>query len=57
MMTPAPTTLKARVLIYALGAHKVFIKRVVVETSKRPPFPSFSQTLPINILIQPFCSA
>ena len=31
----SPTTLRARVLSYALGAYKVFIEGVVVETSKQ----------------------
>ena len=30
-----PTDLRARVVSYALGAYKVFIESVVVETSKR----------------------
>ena len=32
---PPPTTLRARGLSYALGAYKVFIEGVVVETSKQ----------------------
>jgi hypothetical protein len=32
---PPPTTLRARVVISALGAYKVFIESFVVETSKR----------------------
>ena len=35
MTTPPPTALRARVVSYALGAYKVFIESVVVETSKR----------------------
>jgi hypothetical protein len=31
----SPTTLGARVVSYALGAYKVFIEVVVVETSKK----------------------
>jgi hypothetical protein len=30
-----PTLLRARVISYALGAHKVLIESVVVETSKK----------------------
>jgi hypothetical protein len=30
-----PTLLRARVVSYALGAHKVLIESVVVETSKK----------------------
>jgi hypothetical protein len=33
-----PTTLRARVLGYALGAYKVFIECVVIETSKKSHF-------------------
>jgi hypothetical protein len=32
--TPPPTALWARVISYALGAYKIFIESVVVETSK-----------------------
>ena len=34
MTTPPPTALRERVVSYALGAYKVFIETVVVETSK-----------------------
>ena len=34
MATPPPIALRARVVSYALGAYKVFIESVVVETSK-----------------------
>ena len=34
MMTPPLTALRARVVSYALGAYKVLIESVVVETSK-----------------------
>jgi hypothetical protein len=30
-----PTALRARVVSYSLGVHKVFIESFVVETSKR----------------------
>ena len=33
-MTSPPTGLRARIMSYALGAYKVFIEGVVVETSK-----------------------
>ena len=32
-----PTALRTRAVSYALGAYKVFIERIVVETSKRAP--------------------
>jgi hypothetical protein len=32
--TPFSPALRARIVIYALGAYKVFIERVIVETSK-----------------------
>jgi hypothetical protein len=35
MTTPSPTALRARIVSYALGAYKVLIESVVVETSKR----------------------
>ena len=34
-MTTPLTALRARVVSYALGAYKVFIEAVVVETSKK----------------------
>jgi hypothetical protein len=33
--TPHPTTLRVRFVSYALGAHKLSMGRVVVETSKK----------------------
>jgi hypothetical protein len=33
--TPPPTALRAKFVIYARGAYKVFIESVVVKTSKR----------------------
>jgi hypothetical protein len=35
MMTPPPTTLRPGVVSYDLGAYKVFIESVVIETLKR----------------------